>query len=205
MLANCAKVPLAVKGLRPLVVFPDTEPNSFVPGLFRLVHARAHQCLSHATSEPFTRRVQPHQFDGFRAFDARSRFSGTKLGVTCCDPVDFRNQERGGRIGQLSRLLSEVKGCGDVGGQVFRSVVGRERLGESSRTQFSKQTRVFAVGTTNRHVWVLSHTLVYLICSTAPKRHMWHAFGNKHGGQTLKQERAVWQSTQKKQSSHAPF
>src|SRR5947209_18726774 len=68
VLADRAKVPLAVEGLRPPVPLPHAEPYSPVPSLSRLVDARAHQRLSDATSEPFARRIPPDQFDGVCAF-----------------------------------------------------------------------------------------------------------------------------------------
>ena len=72
-----------------------------------------------------------------------------KLGVTGCDPADFRDQESRGGIGQLSHLLSEIEGRGDVGRHVFGTVISGERFSEGARAQFGQQTAVFTVGAAN--------------------------------------------------------
>jgi len=159
VLADRSKVPLAVEGLRPPVPLPHAEPYSVVPCLPRLVYARAHQRLPNTTAEPFKRHVQPHQFDGLSAFDASRRLAGVKLGVTRREPADFREQEGGGGIGQLRRLLGETEGSGDVGRHVLRGVIRGERFGEGTGTQFGQQTGVLAVGATDLHIGVLIHTI----------------------------------------------
>ena len=157
--ADHAKVQLAVEGLRPPVPLPHAEPDSIVPCLLRLVYARAHQRLPDTTTEPFKRHVQPHQFDGLSAFDALRRLAGMKLGVTRREPADFREQEGGGGIGQLRRLLGDTERSGDVGRHVLRGVISGKRFGEGTGTQFGQQIGVLTVGATDLKIEVLIHTI----------------------------------------------
>src|SRR5687767_15359025 len=114
VLADRAKVPLAVERLSPPVPLPHAEPDSPVPRPPRRVYARAHQSLPDAAAEPFPRHIQPHQFDGPRAFDALRRLARMKLGVTGGEPADFRDEEGGGGVVQLRRLPRGVEGFGEV-------------------------------------------------------------------------------------------
>src|SRR6185436_3613305 len=116
----CAKVPLAIERLRPLIPLPHAEPDRPMSGLSRLVYAFAHQCLSDAMSEPFAGHIQPYQFNGLWTIDALLRLTGTKHGITRRKPTNFGDQKGRRGIGQLSHLLFEIEGFSEICSHFFR-------------------------------------------------------------------------------------
>src|SRR4029079_4556534 len=109
MLADRAKIPFSVKGLRASIPFPHAKPDSLVSGPPGCVQARTHQLFADAASKPFAQHIQTDQLDRVCAFDALLRFTVMEPRVTCRAPVNFRDQEVGSGSFQLTRQARDVE------------------------------------------------------------------------------------------------
>src|ERR1041385_3633517 len=133
MFADGAEIPRTINRLPARVPLPHAEPDRFVSCLPGFVYASAHQLFSDSPPQPFTRNVDTHQLDRVRAVDALLCFAFAELRVTRGVSVHLRDQEARSGIFQLSRLLRNVEGFGEVGVQIFWRVISGERLREGAR------------------------------------------------------------------------